>query len=101
MTSPRATKAVLLAEAVRLHEQVASKDRRIAEQETALAESGERETATSEILHVISSSPTDLQPVLETIATNAARVCGAYDAQVLLREDDFVRIVAHHGSLEA
>ncbi len=60
----------------------------------------EQQTATSEILSVISSSPTDLQPVLDAIATNATGVCGAYDAQVLLREGNFVRIVAHHGPLE-
>ena len=48
----------------------------------------ERQTAISDILQVISSSPTDVQPVLATIAQSAARFCGADDAGVaLLRED--------------
>jgi len=37
--------------------------------------------------------------LLDTIATNAVRVCGAYDATVLLREGEFVRGAAHHGPL--
>ena len=62
-----------------------------------LKESLEQQTATSEILGVIASSPTDVQPVLDTIAKNAARVCGSYDALIRLVEGDKLRLAAHFG----
>ena len=64
-----------------------------------LKESLEQQTATSEILSVIASSPTDIQPVLDVVAENAARVCGANDAVIRLVEGNMLRSVAHHGSL--
>jgi GAF domain-containing protein len=64
-----------------------------------LKESLEQQTATSEILGVIASSPTEIQPVLDTIAENAARVCGANDATIRLIEEDEVCLVAHHGTI--
>src|SRR5262249_54962309 len=66
-----------------------------------LKESLEQHTATSEILSIIASSPTDIQPVLDTVAKNAARLCEAADAQIRLAEGDGTRLAASFGSLPA
>ena len=62
-----------------------------------LTEALEQQTATSEILGVIASSPTDIQPVLDTVVENAARVCGANDAVIRLVEGNLLRAAAHFG----
>ena len=64
-----------------------------------LTEALEQQTATSEILRVIAGSPTDLQPVLDTVAENAARVCAAFDAVLVLVEGQTGRIAAHYGPI--
>ena len=68
-------------------------------QNTALTESLEQQTATAEILRVISSSPTDLSPVFEAIVRSAARLCEAPDSTVFVRDGDRLRLVAHHGPI--
>src|SRR5712671_4608636 len=65
--------------------------------EQSLAEALEQQAATSNILKVISGSPTDLQPVLEAVVENAARFCGADDASLFRVEGDRLRGDAHHG----
>jgi signal transduction histidine kinase len=62
-----------------------------------LKESLEQQTATSEILGVIASSPTDIQPVLDTVAENAARLCDATDAAIMRVNGDKFWLVASHG----
>ena len=64
-----------------------------------LKESLEQQTATSEILGVIASSPTDIQPVLDAIADSAARVCNADDASIRIVEDNILRLTTHKGSI--
>jgi GAF domain-containing protein len=62
-----------------------------------LRESLERQTATYEVLSIISSSPGDLESVFETILTNAARICDAELGNFFLSEGDLFRAVAVHG----
>src|SRR5262247_3848376 len=64
-----------------------------------LKESLEQQTATSEILGVIASSPTDIQPVLDTVAENAARVCGANDAVIFRVNGNVLERAAHYGPI--
>ena len=61
----------------------------------------ERQTATAEILRVISSSPTDVRPVFETIVRNASVVCGAFDAAIFIRDGDQIYLAAHQGPIPA
>jgi GAF domain-containing protein len=64
-----------------------------------LKESLEQQTATSEILGVIASSPTDIQPVLDVVAENAARLCDATDAAIWHADGENLQSVAHYGSV--
>src|SRR3970282_2060243 len=64
-----------------------------------LSEALEQQTATSEILRVIARSPTDLQPVLDTVAENAARLCDANDALIFRIDGEFSQIAASYGSM--
>jgi GAF domain-containing protein len=64
-----------------------------------LKESLEQQTATSEILGVIASSPTDIQPVLDAVAQNAARLCDASDALIRRVDGDVLAPAAHYGQI--
>src|SRR5262249_19192851 len=64
-----------------------------------LKESLEQQTATSEILGVIASSPTELQPVMDAIAENAARLGAANDVLIHRIDGDSLKVVANYGPL--
>src|SRR5262249_46477977 len=57
------------------------------------------QTATSEILRVISSSPTDLQPVFDAIAQSAARLCESLNSNIYRLDRDRLLLVAYHGPI--
>ena len=68
---------------------------------TELRESLEQQTASAEILEVISQSPTDVEPVLKAVVGAARRFCGADDAMVVLREETEQLLATHEGSLQS
>src|SRR5260370_42396326 len=59
---------------------------------SALTDTLEQQTATDEILRVISSSPTDVQPVFATIARNARRLCEADSAAVFTYDGELIHL---------
>jgi signal transduction histidine kinase len=81
-----ADQAVIAIENVRLFKELEARNRDL--------------TATSEILRVIASSPTDLQPVLDALVESVGGLCEAADAFLLLVEGDQLRVAALHPSVE-
>ena len=84
---------------IELKEQLEARTRELAEARGHLSEALEQQTATSEILRVISSSPTELQRVLDAVGENAARLCDANNAVIFRLEGDLLRQVASYGGL--
>jgi GAF domain-containing protein len=88
-----ADQAVIAIENARLFEQVQART-------ADLSESLEQQTATSEVLQVISSSPGELQPVFEAILERATRICEAHFGNLFLRDGDEFRADAVTGEPE-
>src|SRR5499433_2428627 len=94
-----ADQAVIAMENVRLFQELTHRTGELETSNAQLREALEQQTATSEILSVIASSPTDIQPVLNVVAENAVRVCSAEDASIRLVEGNVLQLVAHHGPI--
>jgi len=89
-----ADQAVIAIENVRLFDEVQARTRE-------LSEALEQQTATNQVLSVISSSPGELEPVFQAMLENATRLCEASHGTLWLCEDDAFRTVALHGDLPA
>src|SRR6266542_3368832 len=94
-----ADQAVIAIENVRLFTELQEKNRALTEAHAQVTEALQQQTATSDILRVISSSPTDIEPVFVTIARSAATLCEAHDASIFRRDSDRLILVAHHGPI--
>jgi GAF domain-containing protein len=94
LVSTFADQAVIAIENVRLFDEVQART-------SALSEALEQQTATSEVLRVISSSPGELEPVFKAMLENAVRICEASFGNLLLYEGDVFRHVALHNAPKA
>jgi len=83
----------------RLQESYAGLERKVEERTRDLTEALEQQTATGEILRVISSSPTDLQPVLDAVAESAGRLCAGETVAILRVDGNGLKLAAAWGSL--
>jgi len=84
---------------IELKKQLGARTRELAEARGHLSGALEQQAATSEVLRVISASLAAIQPVLDVIVRNAARLCEAEYVDLLLRDGDVLKLAASHGSL--
>ncbi len=80
----------------RLQESYADLENKVEQRTSELSESLQQQTATSEVLQVISSSPGELEPVFQTMLENATRICGANFGMMNLWDGEKFSIVAVH-----
>jgi len=80
-----------------LEQQLKACRRKLAHARERLAEAMKQQTATSEVVRIISSSP--IQSVLDAVAENAARLCEANNAEIFRLENNLLRLVASYGEI--
>ena len=83
----------------KLQESYADLENKVEQRTAELSESLEQQTAISEILRVISNSPDDVRPVLDSVAEHAARICKAQVVDIILLEGNLLRSRAVFGEL--
>ena len=93
-----AAQAVIAIENARLLNELRQRTADLTERTADLSEALEQQTATSDVLQVISSSPGDLQPVFATMLENATRICDAKFGNVYLWDNDAFHLVATHNT---
>jgi len=92
-----ADQAVIAIENVRLFTELQEKNHALTKAHSQVTEALERQTATADILRVISSSPTDIQPVFDIIGERAEQLCDAAISMVSRFDGEQIHLVALHG----
>src|SRR5262245_25213076 len=93
-----ADQAVIAIENVRLFTELQEKNRALTQAHAQVSESLEQQTATSEVLKIISRSTFDLQPVLDTLIENATKLCAATDGNIYRFDGEVFRVGAFFGT---
>jgi GAF domain-containing protein len=91
-----ADQAVIAVENVRLFTELQQKNGALTQAHAQVSEALEQQTATAEILRIISSSPTDAQPVFDTIVSSAVRLCDGLFSALYKFDGELIHFVAQH-----